>query len=109
MAAALRPSSGQNMAGFSRRLERDHGWTVADWTDQQQKQMKAGIAKMLVGGSIVLSPEELENQQSLLAVALAEGLHPVSLLQAKEPHTIYTGDGPLLVERIWTRWRSTRR
>jgi hypothetical protein len=81
-------------------LERDHSWTRDDWSEKQLKGMKAGIDKALVAGSILLAPAELENQQTLLAVALAEGLHPVSLFAPKQPHTLYTGDGSVTVERF---------
>lgn len=89
-----------NTGHMSKHLERDHQWTRDDWTVQQQKRMKEGIDKILMAGSIVLSPPELENQQTLLAVALAEGLHPVSLFAPKQPHTLSTGGGPVAAERF---------
>jgi hypothetical protein len=51
-----------NTGHMAKHLERDHQWTREDWTEQQQKRMKAGIDKLLVAGSIMLSPAELENQ-----------------------------------------------
>ncbi len=68
-----------------------HGITESDWAETKAAKMREGLTSFLVSGKIILSKEELKEQQCMLGVALANDLLPVSIFQEKKSRSIQVG------------------
>lgn len=81
-------------------LKKVHQFTEEDWANEKAKGMQKGLNSYLAAGKIILSKEELEEQQCGLGFALANSLLPISIFEAKEPRNLHFGDEDVEVD--WT-------
>lgn len=68
-----------------------HGEDEEMWATRQSEKMQKGAFASFVSGRIILSAEELKQQQALLAVALCNDLKPITTFDRKAPHLLHQG------------------
>jgi hypothetical protein len=68
-----------------------HGESEDMWAERQSEKMNKGAFAQFVSGKIILSAEELKEQQTLLAIALCNDLKPISSFEKKPPRILHQG------------------
>jgi hypothetical protein len=68
-----------------------HQETEETWANRQADKMQQGAFATFVSGKIILSPDELKEQQALLAIALCNDLKPISTFDKKRPRLLHQG------------------
>ncbi len=88
-----------NTGHMGSHLSNVHRFTESEWAEERSKGMQQGMNAFLVGGKVILSREELQEQQRGLGLALANSLAPISMFEKKPSRTLHCGDSDETVER----------